>query len=190
MQKTVLIANSNYPMIKRYNVTGARQINNIVVSSIIFLGAFGFLIVGLSSYFGVNVLPFLSAEGIVFLPQGFVMCLYGSAGILLGLYQLFTILLKVGDGFNEFDLDSNTVRIFRWGFPGKTRRFCLTFSLDDVVSIGIKVREGLNPQRNLYLKLSDQREIPLTQIGEPIPIGQLEKDAAELAAFLSRPVEG
>ena len=176
--------------IKRYNVTGARQINNILISSIISAGGFGFLLVGLSSYFGSNLLPFLSAEGIIFLPQGFVMCLYGSAGILLGLYQLFTILLKIGDGFNEFDLEKNTIRIFRWGFPGKTRRFCLTISLDDVLSIGIRVSEGLNPRRNLYLKLSDQREIPLTQIGEPIPMGQLEKEAAELASFLSCPVEG
>lgn len=176
--------------IKRYTVTGARQVNNILLSSTILLGGIGFLIVGLSSYFGSNLLPFLSAEGIVFLPQGIVMCLYGSAGLLLGIYQIFTIALKIGDGFNEFDLNTNTVRIFRWGFPGKTRRFCLTLSLDDVLSIGIRVNEGLNPRRNLYLKLTDQREIPLTQIGEPIPIGQLEKDAAELAAFLSRPVEG
>lgn len=175
---------------KRYTITGARHLNNIFVSIIIFLAGNGFLLVGLSSYFENPLLPFLVYKDILFFPQGFAITLYGVAGILLSLYQFFTILLQVGGGFNEFDLENNIVRIFRWGLPGKMRRFCLTFKLTDIASIAIEVKEGLNPRRNLYLKIKDQRQIPLIQIGEPIPLGQLERQAADLASFLSLPVEG
>jgi hypothetical protein len=33
-------------------------------------------------------------------------------------------------------------------------------------------------------------DIPLTRIGEPIPLGELERKAAELASFLQVSIEG
>ena len=73
MRKTVLIANSNYPMIKRYNVTGARQINNIVVSSIIFIGAF----------LGLAAVPFSSSLQVADFNVGvFYIIAVGSIGII------------------------------------------------------------------------------------------------------------
>ena len=49
------------------------------------------------------------------------MCFYGTLGLLLGLYIGLIILWDLGEGFNEFNLETGQVRIFRWGFPGKNR---------------------------------------------------------------------
>ena len=55
-------------LIFREQVVGSRRLSNYWWASIIFLGAFGFFIVGLSSYLGFNLLPFLNASEITFFP--------------------------------------------------------------------------------------------------------------------------
>ena len=62
----------------------------------------------------------------------------------------------------------NLVKIVRRGFPGKNREILLTYSLNSVKSIGIKITEGLNPKRIIYLCLKDERKIPLTPVQEPV----------------------
>lgn len=44
---------------------------------VIFLGAFGFFVVGISSYIRYNLIPFLDASEIIFFPQGITMLIYG-----------------------------------------------------------------------------------------------------------------
>jgi hypothetical protein len=42
----------------------------------------------------------------------------------------------------------------------------------------------------LYLKVKQKRDIPLTRVGQPISLSQLENQGAELARFLGVPLEG
>ncbi|RAQ38991.1 photosystem I assembly protein Ycf4, partial [Arthrospira sp. O9.13F] len=59
-----------------------------------------------------------------------------------------------------------------------------------VQSIRVDLKEGLSPRRALYLKLKDRREIPLTRVGQPMALSELENDGAQLAKFLQVPLEG
>ena len=45
-------------------------------------------------------------------------------------------------------------------------------------------------QRTIYLKLKGKNEIPLTGIGEPLTIQEIEKQASDLASFLQVSLEG
>ena len=92
-------------------------------------------------------------------------------------------------GYNEYNRIENLVKIVRKGFPGKNREILLTYPLTNVKSIGIKITEGLNPTRSLYLCLKDERNIPLTPVQEPTSISNLEEDASSLAKFLNLKLE-
>jgi hypothetical protein len=77
----------------------------------------------------------------------------------------------------------------RKGFPGKNREILLTYSLTNIKSIGVKISEGLNPKRIIYLCLKDERKIPLTPINKPITISEIENEASDLAKFLNLKLE-
>ena len=174
----------------RYEVAGARRTSNFIWGIILSLGGSAFLLTGLSSYFNTPLSPFVSFSTIQFFPQGLVMCFYGTLGILLGAYIGLILLWNLGQGFNEFNLETRQVRIFRWGFPGKNRRIDLQYPIDDIQSIRVEIQEGLNPKRIIYLRLRGNREIPLTRAGQPISIQELENQAAELAKLLQVSLEG
>jgi Ycf4 len=42
----------------------------------------------------------------------------------------------------------------------------------------------------LFIRIKGRREIPLTRVGEPISLTEIETQGAELARFLSIPLEG
>lgn len=174
----------------RQSVLGSRRFSNYWWATIVSLGATGFFLAALSSYFKVNVLPIGDATQLAFLPQGVAMGFYGTAGILLALYLWLVIILDVGGGYNEFNKETGMVQIFRWGFPGKNRRIEFGCRTQDVQSIRVDIKEGLNPRRALYLRTKDRREIPLTRVGQPLSLTELENQGAELARFLGIPLEG
>jgi hypothetical protein len=180
-------------LIRRYIILGERRTSNYVWALIVFLGSFGFLFTGLSSYYEFSWLsssPILSVNNLSFFPQGLLMSFYGTLGFLLSLYWGFNIFWNVGGGFNEFNKKEGKIRIFRWGYPGKNRRIDLSYSLKDVEAIKVELKQGLDPQRTIYLKLKGKREIPLTGIGEPLTLKEIEKQASELANFLQVSLEG
>ena len=109
--------------------------------------------------------------------------------MIFSIYIILTLLWDIGSGYNEYNRIENIVRIVRRGFPGKNRQILLTYSLKNVKSIGIKVSEGLNPKRMIYLCLKDERKIPLTPLQEPSNIRTLEQDATNLAKFLNLKLE-
>jgi hypothetical protein len=176
--------------IVRYEVAGARRVSNYIWGIILALGGTSFLLTGLSSYLKTPLIPFVTLSTIQFFPQGLVMCFYGTLGILLGTYIWLILIWNLGQGFNEFNLETGQVRIFRWGFPGKNRRIDLQYPIDDIQSIRVEIQEGLNPKRIIYLRLRGNREIPLTRAGQPISIQELENQAAELAKLLQVSLEG
>ncbi|RAQ38561.1 photosystem I assembly protein Ycf4, partial [Arthrospira sp. O9.13F] len=63
-------------------ILGSRRFSNYFWATTITIGGVGFLLAGLSSYLGQNLLPFADPSQLIFLPQGLVMGLYGTAAIL------------------------------------------------------------------------------------------------------------
>jgi hypothetical protein len=170
-------------------IIGSRRFSNYFWSFILLIGGLGFLLAGVSSYFNKNFLPFSNPSELVFIPQGLVMMFYGTLSLGLSIYISFTIILDIGGGYNEYNKFENLVKIVRKGFPGKNRQVLLTYPLTNIRSIGIKITEGLNPTRSIYLCLKDERKIPLTPVQEPISISDLEEEAADLAKFLDLKLE-
>ena len=175
--------------IRQDNITGSRRFSNYFWGSFLAIGGISFLLAGLSSYFKINFLPFTDAKELIFIPQGIVMMFYGTLSISICLYITLTVLWDIGSGYNEYNKIENLVKIVRKGFPGKNREIFLTYPLTSIQAIGIKISEGLNPTRALYLCLKDERKIPLTPVQQPISISNLENEASDLAQFLDLKLE-
>ena len=175
--------------IRQDNIVGSRRFSNYFYSFFLCIGGIGFLLAGISSYFKINLLPFANPTELVFIPQGLVMMFYGTLSFGVSMYILTTVLLDIGGGYNEYNRVENLVKIVRKGFPGKNREVLLTYPLSNIRAIGIKITEGLNPTRSIYLCLKDERKIPLTPVQEPTSISNLEEQAASLAKFLDLKLE-
>ena len=63
------------------------------------------------------------------------------------------------------------------------------FLFEETKSIKVKVKDGLNPKRQLLLCLKDNREIPLTGTDNPAPLSQIEGEAVDLAKYLNIYIE-
>nr|AYR06299.1 photosystem I assembly protein Ycf4 [Renouxia sp.] len=181
------ISNAN---IKTDYILGSRRLSNYWWATIILLGGSGFLLVGFSSYSNMSLLPFIKLLDIVFIPQGIIMIFYGTIALCLSLFLWLTIIWNVGAGYNEYNNSKGTITVFRFGFPGKNRKICLKYRVEDIQAIRVNIRNNLNPKREIYLKTKDNREIPLTRVGEPMLLSEIEKQATELAKFLNVALEG
>lgn len=179
--------NSN---VLRQNILGSRRFSNYLWAVVSLIGGLGFLLAGLSSYFKINLLIVSDPRNLQFIPQGVALLFYGVAGSLLSLYLWLVIFWDVGGGYNEFNKETGLAKIFRYGFPGKNRNLEINIALEDIQSVRAEIKEGLNPKRVLYLRANQRRDIPLTRVGEPIAISELENQGAQLARFLEVPLEG
>ena len=179
-------------LIRRYMIIGERRISNYWWAIVISFGSIGFLFTGINSYLAISTSEniVLNNQIVPFFPQGLLMSFYGSLGVLLSLYWWFLIFWNVGGGFNEFNKKDGFIRIFRWGYPGKNRKIDFSYSLKDVEAIKVELKQGLDPQRTIYLRLKGNREIPITGIGQPLTLRDIEKQASELANFLQVSLEG
>ena len=175
--------------IRTDQIVGSRRFSNYFWSLFLLLGGIGFLLAGISSYLKINFLPFANSTDLIFIPQGLVMMFYGTLSLSLSAYILLTVFLDIGSGYNEYNKIENLVKLVRKGFPGKNREILLTYPLTNIRAIGIKITEGLNPTRNIYLCLKDDRNIPITPVQEPMAISNLEEEAADLAKFLNLKLE-
>ena len=175
--------------IRQDKIVGSRRFSNYFWSFFLLIGGIGFLLAGISSYLKINLLPFANPTELVFIPQGLVMMFYGTLSFGISIYILITVFLDIGSGYNEYNRVEDLVKIVRKGFPGKNREILLTYPLTNIRAIGIKITEGLNPTRSIYLCLKDERNIPLTPVQEPTSISNLEEEAADLANFLDLKLE-
>lgn len=171
-------------------VLGSRRFSNYWWATVVSIGSTGFLLAGLSSYLKVNLLPFADPTELLFIPQGVAMGFYGIVGLLLALYLWTIIILDAGGGYNEFNKEAGEVRLFRWGFIGKNRRIEINFPMQDVQAVRLEIKEGINPRRALYLRVKGRRNIPLTRVGQPLSLTELENQGAQLARFVGVPLEG
>jgi hypothetical protein len=173
-----------------YKIVGSRRLSNFWWATIIGLGGIGFLSAGLSSYYQIELLPFANTKALFFIPQGVVMTFYGTIGSILSFFLWLTILWDVGSGYNQFNKEKGYIEILRLGFPGKNRVIKLTYSINNIKSINVNINEGLNPKREIYLSTKDKKQIPLTRIGQPMSLNELEQQASEIAKFLNVNIEG
>ena len=182
----------------REQVIGSRRFSNYWWASIILIGSIGFFSVGISSFFqstetlqptnSLSPIAFAS-DHILFFPQGLVMCFYGLIGFFLSFYLWLVIFWNVGEGYNEFNKETGSMKLFRWGFPGKNRRIQLIYSMNDIEAIRLELKDGINPKRTLYVRIRGKNDIPLTRIGQPLTLEEIEKKAADLASFLKVSIE-
>ena len=195
----------NVLVTRRYLITGAQRVSNYWWASVISLGGISFLLTGFAAFLQTNLFVFNQSKSITFFPQGLIMCFYGSLGLLFGVYLWCTILWKVGNGFNEFNKNeavpdsaqlaapatgkAGVVRIFRWGLPGKNRRIDFIYKMQDVEGVRVELKEGVNPKRVISLRVKGKGNIPLTRIGQPISLENIESEASELAQFLKVSLE-
>jgi hypothetical protein len=170
--------------IKSY-FTGSRCLSNIFWALAVSLGGFGFFMTGLSSFFGINLLFFSDSSELSFVPQGIVLLFYGTVGSILGIFLSLNVWWNVGSGYNEYNRDLQKVKLYRKGFPGKNRELIFTFSFEEVKSIKMRIKEGINPKRQLLLCLTDNREIPLTGIEQPVALNKLEDEAITISKYLN-----
>jgi len=175
--------------IRQEKIMGSRRFSNYFWASFLFIGGLMFLLAGISSYIKINLLPFGNSLDLVFIPQGIVMMFYGTLSFGLSTYIIATLFWDIGSGYNEYNKTENLVRVVRKGFPGKNRQILLTYPINNIKSIGIKISEGLNPERIIYLCLKDERKIPLTPVQQPNSISELDDQAADLAKFLDLKLE-
>ena len=168
-------------------VLGSRRLSNLLVAAVVTTGGLGFLLTSASSYLGTDLLPIGHPAALMWVPQGLVMGLYGLAAMLLSTYLWAVIAIDVGAGANRFDKASGTLTVSRRGFRQWIE---ITTPLKDIQAVRVDVRDGLNPRRRLALRVQGRRDLPLTRVGEPIPLADLERGGAELARFLGVPLEG
>lgn len=176
-------------MLYKNLIQGSRRLSNYWWAVTILLGGIGFSLSGISSYIKINLVPFAKPTELLFIPQGIVMTFYGTIGICIGIFLCLTIFWDIGSGYNEFNKENEKIRIYRKGFPGKNREIMLNYNFKDVQAVLIEIKEGLNPKRQIYLKLKNKTEIPLTRVGQPLSLTEIENQAIELAKFLGVIIE-
>ena len=168
-------------------VLGSRRLSNVLVAAVVTTGGLGFLLTSLSSWFGRDLLPIGHPAELEWVPQGLVMGLYGVAALLLATYLWAVIGIDVGSGSNRFDRAAGQAVITRRGFR---QAIAVEIPLRDIQAVKVEVRDGLNPRRRLALRVQGRRDMPLTRVGEPMPLADLELSGAQLARFLGVPLEG
>jgi hypothetical protein len=174
-------------MLFEQSVTGSRKGSNYVVGSMVSIGGVGFLLASASSYLGQDLLPLGHPGSFIFVPQGLIMGLYGIAASLLAMYQWSLVVVDFGSGRNLFDKNSGQVSISRRGF---LKEINISIPLKDVKAVKLEVREGINPRRRISLRIQGRRDLPLSGVGQPPALSELEKEGAELARFLGVNLEG
>lgn len=117
----------------REEIKETDKIVKYILNTAMLLGSTGFLITGISSYIKMNIISFLDASQIIFFPQGITMCFYGTLGLIFSINQFVIAYLKIGEGFNEFNKDTGTVRIFRKGFFKQDSDVDIIYPLKDIV---------------------------------------------------------
>ena len=172
-------------------ISGANRPTNYIWVILLLLFGLGFLIAGLSSYFRTDFIPFREFSTIEFLPQGILLLFYGTCALLLSFFIVSLIRWNIGSGTNTYDLESSVIRLSRKGFPNitsklqiKQRSIYLVYPFSEIINLELKIVDGLNPTRIIYLNLKDGRRIPLTPSNQLSDLSFLEKRAIFIAKLL------
>lgn len=103
----------------------------------------------------------------------------------MGVFLALTAWWDVGSGYNEYNRKNQKVTLYRRSFPGKNRELIFTFPFEEIKSIKLRIKEGINPRRQLLLCLLDNREMPLTGLEQPAALNKIEDEAITIAKYLN-----
>ena len=115
------------------------KITKNVINVALLLGSLGFFFAGVFSYKSANLIEILDTSKIIFFPQGLTMTIYGGLGLVLSINQILIINLGLGEGHNEFNKQSNSLKIRRKNSYFETIE--ISFPLSDIVrTINLKLK--------------------------------------------------
>ena len=168
-------------------IKGSRKISNYLVSSMLTIGGVGFLLASISSYFGKDFLPLGQPSTLIFVPQGLVMGVYGCLASFMAIYFWRLVYIDYGSGVNKFDKDKGLLYVSRMGL---FKEINIEVNLSEIKAVKLEVREGFNPRRRISLRINGRKDLPISRVGSPQPLLDLEKEGAEIARFLGVNLEG
>ena len=171
----------------KQEIKGTRQTSNYVVSCAVSIGGIGFLLASCSSYFGRDFLPLGNPSTLIFVPQGLVMGLYGIAASLLAIYLWRLLAIDFGSGSNCFNKELGVLSLSRQGF---FKEINIEVPLEEIKAVKLDTREGFNSKRRICLRIQGKKDLPISKVGSPPPLLELEEEGAELARFLGVNLEG
>ena len=174
-------------MVLEQKIKGSRKVSNYLVASMLTIGGIGFLLASFSSYFGRDLLPLGNPSTLIFVPQGLVMGLYGVAAFLLAIYFWRLISIDYGSGINRFDKVKGVLSLSRRGL---LKNIEIEIPIDEIKAVKLEVREGFNPLRRVSLRIKGRKDLPISRVGSPKPLLDLENEGAEIARFLEVNLEG
>ena len=174
-------------LVLEQKIKGSRKVSNYLVASMLSIGGVGFLLASISSYFGRDFLPLGQPSTLIFVPQGLVMGLYGIAAFLLAIYFWRLIGIDYGSGINRFDKNKGVLSLSRRGL---LKNIEIEVPIDDIKAVKLDVREGFNPRRRVSLRIKGRKDLPISKVGSPKPLLDLENEGAEIARFLEVNLEG
>ena len=174
-------------LVLEQKIKGSRKVSNYLVAAMLTIGGVGFLLASLSSYYGRNFLPLGNPSTLIFVPQGLVMGLYGVAAFLLAIYFWRLISIDYGSGVNRFDKNKGVLSLSRRGL---LKNIEIEIPIDEIKAVKLEVREGFNPLRRVSLRIKGRRDLPISRVGSPKPLLDLENEGAEIARFLEVNLEG
>jgi hypothetical protein len=187
--KPVIIRNSNSFMVPN---KGGRGWSSFLLGIAASIGGFGFLKIGFDSFFKANIgnfgttclLPFIP-----FIPQGVILVFYGTIGIIIGLFILWTFYWDVGWGYTLYEPDQKQITIHRTGFPGKNRTLHLVFPFKQLKAIKYITGERQGMTKQLDLSIRDGRQVFLMEINNAADLADIEVLVNFLANTLETGVE-
>ena len=174
-------------LVLEQKIKGSRKVSNYLVASMLSIGGVGFLLASFSSYFGRDFLPLGNPSTLIFVPQGLVMGLYGVAAFLLAIYFWRLINIDYGSGVNRFDKNKGVLSLSRRGL---LKNIEIEIPIDEIKAVKLEVREGFNPLRRVSLRIKGRKDLPISRVGSPQPLLDLENEGAEIARFLEVNLEG
>ena len=174
-------------LVLEQKIKGSRKVSNYLVASMLSIGGVGFLLASFSSYFGRDLLPLGNPSTLIFVPQGLVMGLYGIAAFCLAVYFWRLITIDYGSGVNRFDKNKGILSLTRRGF---LKNIEIEIPINEIKAVKLDVREGFNPVRRVTLRIKGRKDLPISRVGSPKPLLDLESEGAEIARFLEVNLEG
>ena len=174
-------------LVLEQEIKGSRKVSNYFVASSISIGGLGFLLASFSSYFGRDLLPLGNPSTLIFVPQGLVMGLYGVAAFFLALYFWRLISIDYGSGVNRFDKNKGVLSLSR---KGLFKNIEIEVPINEIKAVKLEVRDGFNPRRRVSLRIKGRKDLPISRVGSPKPLLELENEGAEIARFLEVNLEG
>ena len=174
-------------LVLEQKIKGSRKVSNYLVASMLSIGGVGFLLASFSSYFGRDFLPLGNPSTLIFVPHGLVMGLYGIAAFLLAIYFWRLINIDYGSGVNRFDKNKGVLSLSRRGL---FKNIEIEIPIDEIKAVKLEVREGFNPLRRVSLRIKGRKDLPISRVGSPQPLLDLENEGAEIARFLEVNLEG